>query len=229
MSIDRTTHRRLGDVVALRYVTTDARIEMCWPCRVVEDCDDLLALFIAAGSPYKAGPKRSARAKRTGPRHDLPPDEYVWRNDTLRLMFPGQRHSVLLFWSNDSGPRRLLRYFVNLEEPFRRTECGFDTQDHTLDVDITADLEWRWRDEAELERHVEEGFYTPALAAAVREEGQRVIDAIVRREHPCTHGWPTWQPVEDWPTPHFVRGWDTVARTHWPLRRWAYADVPPEA
>ena len=87
-----------GDVVALRYITTDARIEMCWPCRVVEDSNELLALFIAAGSAYKAGPKRTAQAKRTAPRLDTPPDEYVWRNDTLRLMLPGQRHSVSLSW-----------------------------------------------------------------------------------------------------------------------------------
>ena len=31
---------------------------MCWPCRVVEDRDDLVALFIAARSPYKAGSKK---------------------------------------------------------------------------------------------------------------------------------------------------------------------------
>ena len=170
--------RRPGDVVALRYITTDARIEICWPCRVVEDSNELLALFIAAGSAYKAGPKRTAQAKRTELRLDTPPDEYVWRNDTLRLMLPGQRHSVSLSWGRD-GHRRLLKYFVNLEEPYRRTNVGFDTQDHTLDVEITPDLAWRWRDEAELDNHVAEGFYTAALAVAVRAEGQRVIDAIL--------------------------------------------------
>ena len=59
---------------------------------------------------------------------------------------------------------------------------GFDTQDHTLDVRITPDLAWRWRDEAELDNHVAEGFYTAALAVAVRAEGQRVIDAILRHD-----------------------------------------------
>jgi predicted RNA-binding protein associated with RNAse of E/G family len=225
MAADPSAHRRPGEVVALRYITTDARIEMCWACRVVEDRDDLLALFIAAGSPYKAGPKRSARAKRAGPRHDVPPDEYVWRNDTLRLMFPGQRHSVSLFWSDDAAPRRLMKYFVNLEEPFRRTEVGFDTQDHTLDIEVTTDLDWRWRDEAELENHVTEGFYTPALAASVRTEGQAAIDAILKREHPCMQGWPDWRPPPEWVLPTFVGGWDTAACTLWELRRWAYVDA----
>ena len=121
---DYMRRREPGDVVALRYITTDARIEMCWPCRVVEDSNELLALFIAAGSPYKAGPKRTAQAKRTAPRLDTPPDDYVWRNDTLRLMLPGERHSVSLSWSRDAGHRRLLKYFVNLEEPYRQDGGG---------------------------------------------------------------------------------------------------------
>jgi hypothetical protein len=216
--------RRPGDVVALRYVTTDARIEICWPCRVVEDNDDVLALFIAAGSFYKAGPKRSAKAKRAAPRHELPPDEYVWRNDTLRLMLPGRCHSVSLSWSRDSGARRLLKYFVNMEEPFRRTPVGFDTQDHTLDIEVTPQLKWRWRDEQELENHVTEGFYTPALAAAARAEGQRAIEAIVREEHVCTR-WQDWQPDPNWPTPTFPSAWDTTPGTLWDRRVWAYADA----
>lgn len=87
-------HRRPGEVVALRYVLTDGRIEMCWPCRVVRDDAELLALFIAAGSKYKAGPKRTAAEKRARPSPPVPPDEYLWRADTLRLMFPGRCHAV---------------------------------------------------------------------------------------------------------------------------------------
>ncbi len=216
----RTSSRRYGDVVALRYITSDGRIEICWPCRVVEDRADLLALFIAAGSPYKAGPKRTAAEKRRQPRTPLPPDEYIWRNDTLRLMFPGQAHSVSLSWT--PAPRALLKYFINLEEPFRRTAVGFDTQDHTLDVEMTPDLTWRWRDEQELANHVAEGFYTPELASAARAEGEKVIDAIDRRDHECLRGWPTWTPPPEWQLPPFPRGWDTTPPTFWQERHWAY-------
>src|SRR4051812_31076832 len=100
-----SNERRCGDVVVVRYVRTDGGIEMCWPCRVVEDRDDLLALFIAAGSPYKAGPKMTAAEKRREPRTLLPPDEYVWRYDTLRLMLPGQLHSVSIFWALQGAKR----------------------------------------------------------------------------------------------------------------------------
>src|SRR5688572_30696451 len=180
---------RCGDVVVLRYITTGGRIEICWPCRVVEDSDDVVALFIAAGSLYRAGPKKSAAEKRRQRRSPLPPDEYVWRHDTLRLMIPGRAHSVSMSWERQAGARRLLKYFVNMEEPCRRTAVGFDTQDHTLDIEVSPALTWRWRDEEELANHVAAGFYTPELAAAARAEGQRVIEAVLSREHECMRGW----------------------------------------
>jgi hypothetical protein len=218
----RGAPRRAGDVAVLRYITTDGRIEICWPCRVVVDREDLVALFIAAGSRYKAGPKRTAAEKRRQPQAPLPPEEYVWRNDTLRLMVPGQSHSVSLFWSAETGVRRLLKYFVNMEEPVRRTAVGFDTQDHTLDIEVTPELAWRWRDEQELANHVAEGFYTAALAAAARAEGERAIEAMLRREHQCMRGWSEWSPPAEWRIPAFIGGWDTAPATSWDRRDWAY-------
>lgn len=222
MAARDTRRHRHGDPVVLRYITTGGRIEMCWPCRVVEDRDDLVALFIAAGSPYKARPKKPAAEKRREPRTPLPPDEYVWRNDTLRLMLPERSHSVSLSWAPESNARRLLKYFVNLEEPFRRTPVGYDTQDHTLDIEVTPDLAWRWRDEEELANHVAEGFYTAELASAARQEGQRAIDAIRRRDHECVRRWPEWSPPRGWQVPGFVDGWDTTPPTSWEKRDWAY-------
>jgi hypothetical protein len=234
MAVTSSAQRGYGDVVVLRYITTDGRIEMCWPCRVVEDRPDLIALFVAAGSPYKAGPKKTAAEKRRQPWTPLPPDEYVWRNDTVRLMFPGRAHSVSISWSPARGridksvpdppaeARSLLKYFVNMEEPFRRTGVGFDTQDHTLDIEVTPELTWHWRDEQELANHVAEGFYTPELARAARSEGEEVMQAIQRRDHECVRGWPEWSPPPEWRVPPFVDGWDTTPPTFWDRRAWAY-------
>jgi hypothetical protein len=216
--------RKFGDVVVLRYITTDGRIEMCWPCRVVEDRENFLALFIAAGSPFKAGMKATAAEKRRRPRTALPPREHVWRNDTLRVMLPGSSHSVSLSWGPQAGQRKLLKYFVNLEEPFRRTAVGFDTQDHTLDIEATPDLDWRWRDEQELANHVAEGFYTEQLAGAARLEGERAIESMRRLDHECMQGWAEWRPPADWGIPPFTTGWDTTPPTFWEKRRWAYGE-----
>lgn len=206
----------------MRYITTDGCIEMCWPCRVVADGDDVVALFIAAGSPYRAGPKKTATEKRCRPPTRLPPDEYVWRNDTLRVMLPGRSHSVSMFWGPEAGARSLVKYFVNMEEPFRRTAVGFDTQDHTLDIEVTPALAWRWCDEEELARHVAEGFYTAELAKAARWEGEQASAAMERLEHPCMRGWPEWTPPAQWQVPSFVAGWDTTPPTFWDKRGWAY-------
>jgi hypothetical protein len=215
---------RCGDVVVLRYITTGGRIEICWPCRVVEDSDDVVALFIAAGSLYRAGPKESAAEKRRQRRSPLPPDEYVWRHDTLRLMIPGRAHSVSMSWERQAGARRLLKYFVNMEEPCRRTAVGFDTQDHTLDIEVSPTLAWHWRDEGELTSHVAEGFYTAELAAAARAEGEWAMAAIGRLEHPCMQGWPEWTPPPEWQVPALVDGWDTTPPTFWQRREWAYGN-----
>lgn len=214
----------VGDVIAVHYITTDGRIEMCWPCRVVLDSPGLIARFIRAGSRYRAGPKRTAAQKRNEKGGFLPPDEYEWRKDTLRLMLPGQCHSVFLFWDNfDDGPR-FSSYFVNMEEPPRRTPIGIDTQDHTIDVVVNPDLTWTWRDEDELANHVAYGFYTAALAEAARLEGERAIEAISKGTHPCRHGWETWRPDPSWGTPMIPTGWDRAAPTLWQRREWAYGD-----
>lgn len=204
---DREPARQKGDVVVLRYLTSDGRIDVAWPCRVVDDRDDLVALFVAAGSIYKADPKQNAAEKLAAERKPHPTTDVLWKHDMLRLMFPGASHSVWLFWDGSGGSRRLLRYFVNLEAPFRRTPLGFETQDHTLDIVVTPELECRWRDEEDFANHVALGIYPPELAAAARAEGQRVIDAFARRTHPCLQ-WAHWSPAADWPVPALPAAWN---------------------
>ena len=193
----------------LRYITTDRRIDFAWPCRVVEDHGALLALFIAAGSVCKADPKQSAAQKLAGEKKARPTHDVLWRHDTLRLMFPGASHSVWLFWEGTGAGRRFTRYFVNLEAPFVRTADGFETQDHTLDIVVTPQLECTWRDEEDFDHHVALGLYSPELAAAARTEGQRAIDAIGKGTHPCLR-WPNWSPDPDWPVPTLPTNWNAT-------------------
>jgi len=191
----------------LRYLTMDGRIDVAWPCRVVEDRDDLVALFVPAGAIYRADPKQLAAQKLAAEKRPAPVTDVPWRHDMLRLMFPGASHSVWLFWEGAGDARRLLRYFVNLEDPFRRTPIGFDTRDHTLDIVVTSELTCSWRDEQDFEDHVALGLYPPELAAAARAEGERVIDAIARRTHPCLNGWADWRPDPSWPVPTLPDVW----------------------
>jgi NAD(P)H-flavin reductase len=50
-------------------------------------------------------------------------------------------HAVWVFWEGAS--RDLAGWYVNIQEPFRRTSIGFDTQDLELDIVIEPDGSWR--------------------------------------------------------------------------------------
>ena len=56
-----------------------------------------------------------------------------WRgHGVLQLQRPGEMHAVWVFWQ---GPERELgAWYVNIQEPFRRSSIGFDTQDLELDI-----------------------------------------------------------------------------------------------
>ena len=59
----------------------------------------------------------------------------------LQLWPAGAAHAIWLFATS---------WYVNLQEPFRRTAGGVDTADQLLDLVRTKDGEWRWKDEDEL-------------------------------------------------------------------------------
>ena len=212
---DGVRRRQPGEAVVLRYITTrDGHPGASWPCRVVVDRDDLLALYIADGTIFKEWqPSPSAPDRRLV--------DTRWRADVLRLMFPGRWHSVWLSWLPEEGGR-FRGYYVNFEEPFRRTPIGFDTNDHTLDIVISPELRWRWKDEEDFAERVRRGIYSEAFAAEVRAEAQRVVAAIEARRSPFSDGWERWQPDPAWDTPTLPPTWDTEPAALWERRPWAY-------
>src|SRR5262249_24542348 len=67
----------------------------------------------------------------------------------LRLMRWGAGHSLeLLFHERDDS---FAGWYVNLQEPLRRSPVGFDTDDLVLDIWVEPDGSWHWKDEDELE------------------------------------------------------------------------------
>lgn len=205
-----------GEVAVLRYITTrDALIGMTWPCRVVADRDDRVALFMPRGATFQEWhPSPSApdrELKRT-----------VSHSDVLRLMFAGRGYSIWLFWRGEGVERRFRGYYVNFEEPFRRTAIGFDTNDHALDLLVAPDLRWTWKDRDEFDERVQQGIYSPAFAEWVYAQAEQVIGLVERRESPFSDGWEQWTPDPAWETPALVPNWRDESPVLWPLRRWAY-------
>lgn len=208
-----SAHFTPGTDVALRYITRTGGVGMSWAARVVTDSDDLLALHIPRSSPHLRWGvnERGERA--------LVPSE--WRREVLRLMFPGARHSIWLFWENDDA-RTFLHYYVNFEEPFRRTAISVDTNDHTLDIVVAPDRTWRWKDEDEFEQRVRDGVFSEPFAESVRAEATAVLERLQKNEAPFGEGWEQWQPVGMPYTPLLPADWDAVPAALWDQRHWAY-------
>jgi len=208
-------YRRPGDAVVLRYITTrDGVPGASWPCRVVADRDELLALYVAEGTVFKEWqPSPAAPDRRLA--------DTRWRREVLRLMAPGRWHSVWLIWQPGDG-RAFSGYYVNFEEPFRRTAIGFDTNDHTLDIVVTPELRWSWKDVEDFDERVRQRIFSPEFAAAVRAEAEEVIAAIEARRPPFDGEWRSWTPDPSWQTPPLPPTWDTEPVAPWDRRPWAY-------
>jgi hypothetical protein len=127
----------------------------------------------------------------------------------LHLTNPGAAHAIHLWWLPPDW--RFGGWYVNLQEPIRRTSLGFDYMDRMLDIVIEPDLSWRWKDEDELEAAVNDGLVTRAWADDVRREGERVIRRLEARRAPFSDGWEHWRPNPEWPIPELREGWDDVA------------------
>lgn len=179
---------------------------------VEQDDDDLIAVYLRPGAVFKmaAGTARPAQVSAAtafdGRHYDA-----VWRGvDALILHAPGDASSVWRYQRADD--QTLKMWYVNLEDPWRRTAQGFDSCDHLLDVIVSPDLSsWSWKDEDEVEREVAAGRLTPAEVSSYRAEGERVARRLMSREPPFDRDWTLWRPDPTWPLPVLSSGWDAVS------------------
>lgn len=199
---------RSGDAAVLRFLN-GGRPSFVRPVRVVEDTLEQSVLYLAARTPTK----RRVQLDGAPISRELPYEQRFgqpWRlgdgtwgdRQTLLVTPVGAAHSIWLFWSE---AWEFQGWYVNLQEPLRRTPLGFDSVDLVLDVWIEPDLRWNWKDEHELEAAARVGRFSPDEAAAIRAEGERVL-----REWPFPTGWEDWRPDPSWPVPQLPTGWDRV-------------------
>ena len=192
-----------GDVVLWREVWR-GRPWLVKPVRVVEDRDDLLAVYLAEatrlGFPPGSWPWPGEHPWNRG-------DDTRWRgHGVLTLHRPGIAHSIWVFWFGDE--REFRGWYANLAEPIRRTERGFDTLDHELDVWIRPDGTWELKDDDLLEPWVERGRWSAAEVAEIRAEGARVVtDADAGRQW-WSNEWASWKPPPTWTALELPPGWD---------------------
>jgi hypothetical protein len=182
-----------GEIVIRREVLNDGRAWLLVPVVVVDDRPDLLATYIAPGTQFAF------------PDGDWPsPDgRHPWHrrqrwqgNGLLMLQRPGEAYAIWLFWH---GLEREFRgWYVNLQEPFRRTVDGYDTQDLELDIWVPLDAPWKWKDDALLDQRVREGRFTRRQADEIRSEGSRIAADLDAGRRWWSDHWAGWTPDPGW-------------------------------
>lgn len=200
---------RRGQAIVWRSVGVDGTVGRAWPMTVELDSHELIALYLGAGTIFKAAAEstrpwqRQAAVAFDGHHYDL-----VWRGiDALILYRPGEAHCVWRFQRAEDQTMKM--WYVNLEAPWRRTPRGFDSRDHSLDVVVAPDRSsWSWKDENEIEREIAAGRLTTAEAAQYRREGQRAAQRILRGEPPFDQDWTAWRPDPVWTIPSLPPDWD---------------------
>lgn len=196
--------------MTIRYYTGE-RLSHVIPVTVVDDSSDCIALYLAAGTMvadavYVDGspiPRSLPYEERWVTPWKLGCREWH-SHDRLYLSRPGAAHAISLFW--EATTRHFLAWYVDLQAPFRRTDDGFESEDHVLDIVIAPDLSWRWKDEDEFDAALRIGRFTPRQAARIRSEGESVIELLLAGSWPFDAGWETWRPDPDWTVPTLPDG-----------------------
>ncbi|UCD09122.1 MAG: DUF402 domain-containing protein [Dehalococcoidales bacterium] len=168
---------------------------------VVRDTPDLLALYLHPNTiinqPVSPTGDKATYLDRLNLTWTLAKAPWIGLR-RLRLSIPGAFYSVLLFWNEDNSFRA---WYINLEEPFRRTPQGFDYIDLFLDILAEPDLSsWRWMDEDELQEAVEQDFISGTTSDMLYSEGRKAIEWLQSGNSPF-NGWETWRPDPSWQPP----------------------------
>jgi len=184
--------------VLRREVLNDGRSWAEMPVIVVRDEPELLVTYLAEGAPFRFPEGTWPTPNGLHPWHG----KQRWHgNGTLMLQRPREMHAIWVFWQ---GKRReFTGWYVNLQEPYRRTPLGYDTQDLELDIWVPRDGPWEWKDDELLEQRLQEGRYTAAQVAQVRSEGRRIAAELDAGRRWWDDAWADWKPDPAWRAPEF--------------------------
>jgi uncharacterized protein DUF402 len=185
------------------------KVYWAYPVTVVQDTASLVAIYLRAGARGKNVAVRPAPRDLLRPA-DIRVVDHTWqRTDTLMLIVPEEAFSVYRMW--EAGTRHLDCWYINLQEPIRRTAIGFDTMDHMLDIVVSPDMSsWRWKDQDEFEEAAAIGYYSPEEAREIRTAGTTALRLLTSVRNDLYEAWRNWEPDPAWSLPELARGWDQL-------------------
>lgn len=166
-----------------REILNDGR---CWleqDVEIVRDDPDSLVTYVAPGSQlrYPLG------------FHPWYPKPTWEGNGVLHLQRPDDWYAVWVFWRGEQ--REFAGWYVNFQEPVRRWDGGYDTQDLELDIWIPHDAPWEWKDRERFEEDARNGRFTTEQATQVRTEAARVAANLDAGRWWWDIAWSEWSPA----------------------------------
>ncbi|MFE0027639.1 DUF402 domain-containing protein [Amycolatopsis sp. NPDC059021] len=195
---------RPGQTVVERFLRPDGSVGQQHPLRVLSDDGRVLLAWLPAGTAIMASRLADGRPLREAPlseRFRLPRTSVpsIWHEtSTLRRIADDEWSSVWWFFDAAGG---FQGWYVNLEVPLGRTAAGPDRMDGILDLVVTPEGGWRWKDEDEAGAAVEAGRLTPAQLDRLRAEGERVGGLVERGDYPFDGTGTDFRPEPGWPAP----------------------------
>ena len=207
-----------GDVIVRREVLgsdplpkpdpTPAWYGRAWlgvPVYVVDDTDEHLVTYIAPGAPFGFvdgdWPTPDAR-------HPWHGREKWDGHGCLMVHRPGDHHAVWHFW--DGPERKFVCWYINLQAAFRRTAIGYDTQDYELDLVVSPDGSWVFKDRELLTQRVAEGRFSPGLEDWIVHLGEELAAEIDADRRWWDQTLVDWMPDPAWNGPSLPPRWESV-------------------
>lgn len=131
----------------------------------------------------------------------------TWRHyHVLLILREGDPCDMRLHWNETDWAFR--GWYVNLQDPVKRVPTGFDTADHVLDLQVTPDGAWSWKDEDEMAEAIRIGRFSQVEANVIRSAGEGVIPDIEARRWPFDGSLIDWRPDPAWPLPTMPPTWN---------------------
>jgi hypothetical protein len=190
-----------GQTIVRRYFRGD-HVSWAQAVRVIVDDPAGLVLWLPVGAGFATRIDADGQALRGASVDEFGAARLVpgaWQgSDVLMLLRPGAAHAVWWFFREGE----FVGWYVNLESPARCGPDRIDLVDHHLDIVVTPDRRWEWKDEDDFAACTDQpGFWTAAEAREIRAEGERVVREIEAGSFPFDGTWCRFRPDPDWPLP----------------------------
>jgi uncharacterized protein len=206
--LNQKLFRSAGEHATFRGIG-NRQVFWTYPTIVVQDTSDLIVLYLPAGVLGKNTDHRPTPTEVMSTNVFNVVDHQWTRTDVLMMIVPEESFSTYIMW--ETGTKNLDCWYVNLQEPIRRTSIGFDTTDNWLDVVISPDMsEWHWKDEDEFKEAQKVGLYSTEKVAEIFAKGERAVRLITKERRALYEQWKEWQVNPEWNLPMLSPDWQKL-------------------